>query len=112
MQLEEMRSTPDSLAQSGEYAIDHTLSKNGVDRNVYHGKCLAGPHIQRLVDEQLKVLEEMATAFVAIRALTIVKHPGAACASIEEIAEEMTFFLEVLLCYDVCFTLLRQTREI
>jgi hypothetical protein len=111
-QLEEMRSTRDCLAQSGEYAIDRTLSNNGVDRNVYHGKCLIGPHIQRLLDEQEKILEEMETAFVATRALTIAKHPGAACASIEEIAEEMAFFSEVLQCYDVCFALLRRTRHI
>jgi hypothetical protein len=84
-----------------------------VDRNVvYRGKCLIGPHIQRLLDEQAKILEEMETAFVATRALTIAKHLGAARASIEEIAEEMAFFLEVLQCYDVCFALLRRTREL
>jgi hypothetical protein len=78
-QLEDMRSTQDCLAQSDEYAIDHTLSNNGVDRNLYHGKCLIGPYIQRLLEEQAKILKEMETAFVATRALTIAKHPGAAC---------------------------------
>ena len=91
-QLEEMRGTRDCLAQSGEYAIDRTLSNNGVDRNVYHGKCLIGPHIQRLLDERVKVLEEMETAFIAVRLLTLAKHPGADCASVEEIVEEMAFF--------------------
>jgi hypothetical protein len=110
-QLEEMRSTQDCFAPSGEYAIDCT--NNDMDRNVYHGKCLIGPHIQRLLDNQVKILEELETAFVAVRALTIVKHPGADhCASIEEmIVEEMAFFSEVLQCYDVCFALLRQTRD-
>jgi hypothetical protein len=52
-------------------------------------------------------LKELKTEFVAVRARTILNHPGAHCASIEEIAEEMSFFSEVLQCYDVCFALLR-----
>ncbi len=48
--LEELRSERECLAESGKYAIDLTLSNNGVDRNVYHGKCLIGPHIQKLLD--------------------------------------------------------------
>jgi hypothetical protein len=52
----------------------------------------------------------METEFVAVRAQTIEKHPGAHCASIEEIGEEMTFFSEVLHCYDICFVLIRWTR--
>ena len=48
--LEEIRSERDCLKESGAYAIDLTLSNNGVDRNVYHGKCLIGPHIQKLLD--------------------------------------------------------------
>jgi hypothetical protein len=111
-QLEEMRSERACLAESGEYAIDRTLSNNDVDRNVYHGKCFIGPHIQRLLDECLKILEEMETAFLAVRARTIEKHPGANCASIEEISEEMTFFSAVLHCYDSCFALLRRTSTI
>jgi hypothetical protein len=55
----------------------------------------------------------MKTKFVAVRALTIiVKHPGADCASIKETAEEMDLFSKVLQCYDVCFSLLQQTRTI
>ena len=49
--LEELRSERDCLKESGEYAIDLTLSNNGVDRNVYHGKCIIGPHIQKLLDQ-------------------------------------------------------------
>jgi len=110
--LEEMRSERDCLKESGEYAIDLTLSNNGVDRNVYHGKCLIGPHIQKLLDRRVKVLEELKIEFLAVRKRTIEKHPGADCAPIEEIGEEMTFFSEVLHCYDTCFGILRRTRTI
>jgi hypothetical protein len=110
--LEELRGERDCLKDSGEYAIDLTLSNNGVDRNVYHGKCLIGPHIQKLLDRRVKVLDELKTEFLAVRARTIIKNPGADCASIEEIDEEMVFFSEVLHCYDTCFTILRRTRTI
>jgi predicted RNase H-like nuclease (RuvC/YqgF family) len=46
--LEELRGERDCLKDSGEYAIDLTLSNNGV------GKCLIGPHIQKLLDRQVK----------------------------------------------------------
>jgi hypothetical protein len=49
-ELEELRSEHNYFKESGEYAIDPTLSNNGVDRNVYHGKCLIGPHIQKLLN--------------------------------------------------------------
>jgi hypothetical protein len=112
-QLEELRrSDCDCLKESGEYAIDLTLSNNGVDRNVYHGKCLIAPHIQKLLDRRVKVLKELETEFLALRARTIVKHPGADCASIKTIREEMTFFSEVLHCYDTCFAILRRTQTI
>jgi hypothetical protein len=110
--LEELRSERDCLKESGEYAIDLTLSNNGVDRNVYHGKCLIGPHIQKLLDRRVKVLDELETEFLDVRERTIAKHPGADCASIAEIREEMTFFSEVLHCYDTCFAILRRTRTI
>jgi hypothetical protein len=64
--LEELRSERNCLAESGEYAIDLTLSNDGVDRNVYHGKCLIGLHIQKLLDQRLKVLNELETKFVAV----------------------------------------------
>jgi hypothetical protein len=111
-QLEELRSEQDCLSESGEYAIDLTLSNNGVDRNVYHGKCLIGPHIQKLLDKRVQVLDELEKEFVAVRARTIEKHPGADCVSLEEIREEMAFLLEVLHCYDILFAILRRTRTI
>jgi hypothetical protein len=54
----------------------------------------------------------MEKEFVAVRDRTLVAHPGTACASNEEIAEEMKFFSNVLQCYDICFALLRGTRTI
>jgi hypothetical protein len=89
------------LAERGEYAIDLTLSNNGVDRNVYHGKCLIGPYIQKLLDQQVKVLDELETKFVAVRDQSLQKHPGSNCATNnEEIVKEMVFFSEVLQCYN------------
>ncbi len=110
--LEELRSERDCLAESGEYAIDRTLSNHGVDRNVYHGKCLIGPHIQKLLERRVKVLDELETKFVAVRDQTLQKYPGANCATNEEIVEEMLFFSDVLQCYDISFALLRRTRTI
>jgi hypothetical protein len=70
-----------------------------------------GPHIQKLLDECAKVVEEMETEFVAVYVLTIVKNPGANCASIREISMEMFLFSKVLHCHDICFiSILRQTR--
>jgi hypothetical protein len=100
------------LEESGEYAIDHTLSENGIGQNVYPGKCLIGPHIQKLLDDRTKVIKEMETQFLGVRVLTMKKNPGADCASIEEISKETIFFLEILHCYDICFSILRRTRSI
>jgi hypothetical protein len=102
------------LAESGEYAIDRTLSENGIDQNVYHGKCLIGPHIQKLLDDRTEVIKEtMEPQFLGVRVLTMEKNPGADCASIEEISEEIIFFSEILHCYyDICFSILRRTRSI
>jgi hypothetical protein len=44
------------------------------------------------LDQQVVVLEELETEFVAVRARTIEKHPGAHYATIKEIGEEMIFF--------------------
>jgi hypothetical protein len=95
------------LAESGEYAIDLTLSNNGMDRKVYHGKCLIRSHIQKLLDRRVKLLDELETKFVAIRDQTVQKHPGANCATNQEIVEGMVFFSQVLQCYNISFALLR-----
>jgi hypothetical protein len=68
------------------------------------------------LEEHTKVAEEMEIEFVAVCALTIVKNPAADCASIlEEIKGEMFFFFnffKVVHCYDMSFSILRQTRTI
>jgi hypothetical protein len=110
--LEELRSERGCLAESGEYAIDLTLSNNGVDRNVYHGKCLIGPRIQKLLDRRVKVLDELETKFVIVGDRTLEKHPGADCATNEESIKEMAFFLEGLQCYNIHFALLRGIRTL
>jgi hypothetical protein len=69
--LEELRRKQDCLT---EYAIDSTLSSNGINRNVYHGKCLIGPFIKKLLDRRAKVVKEMETEFVVFRVPTIVKN--------------------------------------
>jgi hypothetical protein len=107
-----MRKTQDCLDGSGEYAIDRTLAKHGVDRSVYHGKCLIGPHIRKLLERRVKVIQEMEAEFVAVRERTLAAYPGTACASDDEISEEMRFFSDVIQSYDICFALLRGTRTI
>jgi hypothetical protein len=42
----------------------------------------------------------------------IVENPGADCASMEEIADEMFFFSKVLHCYGICISILWRTRTI
>jgi hypothetical protein len=111
-ELEVLRKTRDCLEKSGEYAIDRTLANSGVDRNVYHGKCLIGPHIRKLLERRVNVLLELTAEFVAVRDRTLVAHPEVDCASDKEITEEMKFFSDVLQCYDICFALLRGTRTI
>jgi hypothetical protein len=65
------------------------------------------------LDKRVKVLEELEEAFLAIRVRTIETQPGATCASVEEIREEiMAFFSEVLHCYAIIFAILRRTRTI
>jgi hypothetical protein len=108
--LEELRSERDCLAESGEYAMNRTLSNNGLDRNVYHSKCQISPHIQKLLDRQVKVLDELKTKFVAVRDQTLEKHHGANCATNQAIVEEMAFFSKGLQFYHISFALLRQTR--
>jgi hypothetical protein len=48
-QLKRLRETRDLTDESVEYAIDLTLCAKGIDRKVYHGQCLIGPEIQKLL---------------------------------------------------------------
>jgi uncharacterized FlaG/YvyC family protein len=47
--LKRLRGTRDLMDETVEYAIDLTLCDNGVDQKVYHGQCLIGPQIQKLL---------------------------------------------------------------
>jgi hypothetical protein len=52
-QLKRMRDTRDLVEGSMEYAIDSALCANGVDWKVYHGQCLIGPQIQKLLANRI-----------------------------------------------------------
>mmetsp|Transcript_2884 Transcript_2884/g.4656 ORF Transcript_2884/g.4656 Transcript_2884/m.4656 type:complete len:152 (-) Transcript_2884:376-831(-) len=80
-ELEEMRKSRDVSKESGEYAIDHILSSNGVDRNVYFGRTLIGPHIQILLAKRKKIMTELEEEFLQVRQRTLEKNPAANCAS-------------------------------
>jgi hypothetical protein len=58
-QLKWMRDTTDLTEGSVEYTIDSTLCANGVDRKVYHGQCLIGPQIQKLLANRVTILSQL-----------------------------------------------------
>jgi hypothetical protein len=95
-----------------EYAIDSTLCDNGVDRKVYHGQCLIGPQIQKLLAKRVTILSQLEANFIRVREQTLERDATTNLASIEEIKEEMAFFGQILHCYDCVFGLLRRTRTI
>jgi hypothetical protein len=97
---------------SVEYAIDSTLCANGVDQKVYHGQCLIGPQIQKLLANRVTILSQLEANFLRVREQTLEREPTTNLASIEEIKEEMAFFGQIIHCYDCVFGLLRRTRTI
>ena len=111
-QLKRMRDTRDLTEGSVEYAIDSTLCANGVDRKVYHGQCLIGPQIQKLLANRVTILSQLEANFLRVREQTLEREPTTNLASIEEIKEEMAFFGQIVHCYDCVFGLLRRTRTI
>jgi hypothetical protein len=111
-QLKGMRETRDLTDESAEYAIDDTLCKNGVDRKVYHGQCLIGPQIMKLLANRIRIMEQLEEKLLNVRAANVAKDPTTDLASEEEIKEEMAFFAKILHCYDSAFGLLRRTRTI
>jgi hypothetical protein len=118
-QIEKMRKklinfkeTRDLTDGSVEYAIDRTLCDNGVDRKVYHGQCLIGPQIQKLLANRVEIMDQLETKFLRVREENLKKDPKTNLASPQEIKEEMMFFRSILHCYDCAFGLLRRTRTI
>jgi hypothetical protein len=110
--LKNLKDTRDLTDESVEYAIDRTLCLNGVDRKVYHGQCLIGPQIQKLLANRVQIIDQLETEFLRGREQNSIKNPTTNLASIEEIKEEMNFFRIILHCYDCAFGLLRRTRKI
>jgi hypothetical protein len=60
-----MRDTRDLTEESVEYAIGSTLCANGVDRKVYHGQCLIGPQIQKLLANRVTILSQLEANYIA-----------------------------------------------
>jgi hypothetical protein len=110
--LKDLKDTRDLTDESVEYAIDRTLCLNGVDRKVYHGQCLIGPQIQKLLANRVQIIDQLETEFLRVREQNSIKNPTTNLASIEEIKEEMNFFQIILHCYDCAFGLLRKTQKI
>jgi hypothetical protein len=110
--LKFLKDTRDLTDESVEYAIDRTLCLNGADRKVYHGPCLIGPQIQKLLANRVQIIDQLQTEFLRVREQNSIKNPTTNLASIEEIKEEMIFFRIILHCYDCAFGLLRRTRKI
>ncbi len=109
--LKSLKETRDLTDESLEYAIDLTLCLNGVDRKVYHGQCLIGPQIQKLLANRVEIIDQLETEFLRVREQNLNQNPTTNLASVEEIREEMNFFRIILHCYDCAFGLLRRTRK-
>jgi hypothetical protein len=88
------------------------LCANGVDRKVYHGQCLIGPQIMKLLANRVEIMSQLEVKLLHVRDENLAKDPTTDLASIEEIREEMVFFGRILNCYDCVFSLLRRTRTI
>jgi hypothetical protein len=104
--LKMMRDTRDMTDGSVEYAIDGTLCANGVDRKVYHGQCLIGPQIMKLLANRVEIMTQLEMKFLHVWDENLAKDPTTDLASIEEIREEMDFFGRILHCYHCKFSLL------
>jgi hypothetical protein len=104
--LKMMRDTKDLTDGRVKYAIDGTLCANGVDRKVYHGQCLIGPQIMKLLANRVEIMTQLERKFLHVRDENLAKDPTTDLASIEEIREEMDFFGRILHCYDCEFSLL------
>jgi hypothetical protein len=67
-----------------EYAIDSTLCANGLNRKVYHGQCLIGPQIQKLLANRVTILSQLEVNFMRVREQTLERDATPNLASIEE----------------------------
>jgi hypothetical protein len=110
--LNMMKDTRDLTCGSFEYAINGTLCANGVDRKVYHGQCLIGPQIMKLLANRVEIMSQLELKFLHVPGENLAKDPTTDLASIEEIREEMDFFGRILHCYDCALSLLWRTKTI
>jgi hypothetical protein len=62
--LKNLKDTRDLTDESVEYAIDRTLCLNGVNREVYHGQCLIGAQIQKLLANRVQIIDQLETEFL------------------------------------------------
>jgi hypothetical protein len=62
--LKMLRDTRDLTDGSVEYAINGTLCANGVDRKVYHGQCLIGPQIMKLLANRVEIMTQLEMKFL------------------------------------------------
>jgi hypothetical protein len=109
--LNRVGETRDITDESVEYAIDQTLCMDGVDRKVYHGQCLVGPQIRKLLANRVEIMSQLEVKFLHVLDENLAKDPTTDLASIEEIREEMVFFGRILNCYDCVFSLLRRNKQ-
>jgi hypothetical protein len=83
--LKNLKDTRDLTDESVEYAIDCTLRLNGADRKVYHGQCLIGPQIQKLLANRVQIIDQLETEFLRVQEQNSIKNSTTNLASMEEI---------------------------
>jgi hypothetical protein len=105
--LRNLKDTRDLTDESVEYAINRTLCLNGVDREVYHGQCLIGQQIQKLLAKRIQIIYQLETEFLRVREQNAMKNATTNLTYIEE----MNFLRIILHCYDCAFGLLRRTKN-
>jgi hypothetical protein len=109
--LKILKETRDLTDESLEYAINLTVSLKGVDWKVYHGQCLIGLQIQKLLENRVEIIDQLEMEFLRVQEQNSRKTTTANLAPVKEIEEEMNFFQIILHCYDCAFGLLRRTRK-
>jgi hypothetical protein len=105
--LRNLKDTRDLTDESVEYAINRTLCLNGVDREVYHGQCLIGQQIQKLLAKRIQIIYQLETEFLRVREQNAMKNATTNLTYIEE----MNFLRIILHCYDCAFGFLRRTKN-
>jgi hypothetical protein len=90
--LKNLKDKRDLTNETVECAIDRTLCLNGVGQKVYHGQCLIDPQIQKLLANQVQIIDQLETEFLLVQEQNSMKNRTTNLASIKEIQEELNFF--------------------